>query len=81
MPEFIRDLGPNFFKEDSHLTAAARWDQVDTGSSTRNNRATAGLSFHYTEDTVFKMDYQWNMESGQPHVDNNAFMFGVASFF
>ncbi|MEE9514673.1 MAG: hypothetical protein V3V54_01460 [Candidatus Brocadiales bacterium] len=81
MPEFIRDLGPNFFKEDSHLTAAARWDQVDTGSSRHNNRATVGLSFHYTEDTVFKTNYQWNMESGQPHVDNNAFMFGVATFF
>ena len=81
MPEFIRNVGPNFFKEESHLTAAARWDQVDKGSSTYNNRASLGLSFHYTEDTVFKVDYEWNMESGQAHKRDNTFAFGVATFF
>ena len=81
MPEVVHNLAPNFFKDDSTFTLVARWDQMDSGFHRLQQRATAGFNFRYTEDTVFKVDYQWNMEQGQPHVDNNAFLFGVASFF
>ncbi len=81
MPEVVHNFAPNFFKDDSTFTLVARWDQTDSGFRRRNQRATAGFNFRYTEDTVFKVDYQWNMEQGQRHVDDNAFLFGVASFF
>ncbi|MFQ5956793.1 MAG: hypothetical protein ACE5KK_03380, partial [Candidatus Brocadiales bacterium] len=89
MPGFIRDLAPTIFREDSTFTLVGRWDSIDTGHRSgtanaraqRSDRATIGFNFRYTEDTVFKMDYQWNIEHSREHTDNNAFLFGVATYF
>jgi len=40
------------------------------------------LNYRYTEDTVFKLDYQINMEEkDMPGIANNAFLFSVATYF
>ncbi|MEK7368167.1 MAG: hypothetical protein AABZ62_00755 [Planctomycetota bacterium] len=81
MPEFVRNLAPNFFKEDSTFTLAGRWDQVDTGFDRRDSRGTIGFNFRYTEDTVFKIDYEWDHENRRSTEADNTFVFGVASYF
>ncbi|MFQ5862087.1 MAG: hypothetical protein ACE5IC_03095 [Candidatus Brocadiales bacterium] len=89
MPEFIHNLAPTIFREDSTFTLVGRWDSIDTGQRSevsdvraqRLGRATVGLNFRYTEDTVFKVDYQWNIEHSQENKDNNAFLFGIATYF
>lgn len=81
MPEFIRDMAPKFFSEDSTFTVVGRWGQVDTGFDQREGRGTIGLNFRYTEDTVFKMDYEWNLEHRRGEEANNTFVFGAATFF
>ena len=46
------------------------------------NSITPGLNYRYTEDTVFKLDYQINMEDkDMVDVANNAFLFSVATYF
>lgn len=81
MPEFIRNLGPNFFKEDSTFTLVGRWGQVDTGFDKRQGRGTVGVNFRYTEDTVFKVDYEWDLEHRRTDEADNTFVFGVATYF
>lgn len=88
MPKFIHELAPKIFTDRSTFTLVGRWDQVDlgdidgpSGRANRRDRATVGLNFRYTEDTVFKIDYQWNIEHSQKHVDNNALIFGWATYF
>ncbi|HHT9117716.1 MAG TPA: hypothetical protein ACFYD1_03715, partial [Candidatus Hypogeohydataceae bacterium YC38] len=95
MPKFLHDLAPTVFTDRSTFTLTGRWDQIDLGNiahsvadtrgeggrANRKNRATFGLNYRYTEDTVFKLDYQINIEHSQNHVDDNAFLFGVATYF
>lgn len=46
------------------------------------SRVTPGINYRYTEDTVFKLDYQINMENkDMPDEANNAFLFSVATYF
>lgn len=88
MPKFIHELAPKIFTDRSTFTLVGRWDQIDlgdidgpSGRANRRDRATVGLNFRYTEDTVFKIDYQWNIEHSQKHTANNAFIFGWATYF
>lgn len=90
MPSILKEWSPGIFTEDSTFTAALRWDQVQTAGRDDDfesvhwlrNRITPGLNYRYTEDTVFKLDYQINMEEkDMPDVANNAFLFSVATYF
>ncbi len=90
MPSILKDWSPGIFTEDSTFTAALRWDQVQTAGRDDGfesvhwlrNRLTPGFNYRYTEDTVFKLDYQINMEEkDMPDVANNAFLFSVATYF
>jgi hypothetical protein len=52
----------------------------------RRARLTPGVNFRYTEDTVFKAEYQVNWENGRSfeplhEVSNNVLMFSVATYF
>ena len=89
MPSILKSLSPKIFTENSTFTGVLRWDQVQTaglddGESVHwlRNRVTPGLNYRYTEDTVFKLDYQINMEEkDMPGIANNAFLFSVATYF
>ncbi len=98
MPQFLKDLAPTVFKEDSTFTAVLRWGQIDVNSPTnvategdvRRTRLTPGLNFRYTEDTVFKAEYQINTEHGRrlnagdargTDQSNNSLLFSVATYF
>lgn len=46
------------------------------------DRVTVGLNYRFTEDTVFKLDYQINTEHKDlPSISNNALLFQVATYF
>ena len=90
MPSVLRTLAPRFFTENSTFTGLLRWDQVQTAGRDDDfervhwlrNRITPGLNYRYTEDTVFKLDYQISMEEkDMPSIANNAFLFSVATYF
>ncbi|MGR3173714.1 MAG: hypothetical protein ACUZ8N_03860 [Candidatus Scalindua sp.] len=98
MPQFLKDLAPTFFTDDSTFTAVLRWGQIDVNSPTnvanegdiRRTRLTPGLNFRYTEDTVFKIEYQFNEEHGRrinagdsrgTDQSNDSLVFSVATYF
>ncbi|MEP9410072.1 MAG: hypothetical protein HRF42_01475 [Candidatus Brocadia sp.] len=90
MPSFLKDWNSRIFTENSTFTGVLRWEQVQTAGRDDNfervhwlrNRLTPGLNYRYTEDTVFKLDYQINMEEkDMPSLANNAFLFSVATYF
>ena len=99
MPQFLRDLAPTVFKEDSTFTGVLRWGAVDINQpfnvakegDIRRTRLTLGLNFRYTEDTVFKAEYQVNTEHGRrlradhpergTNISSNSLVFSVASYF
>jgi hypothetical protein len=98
MPEFLKTLAPTVFTEDSTFTAVLRWGQVDINQPTNvalegdiiRTRLTPGLNWRYTEDTVFKAEYQINGEHGRrinagdprgTDQNNDSFVFSVATFF
>lgn len=90
MPSILKSWSPKIFTENSTFTSALRWDQVQTAGRDDNfervhwvrNRLTPGLNYRYTEDTVFKLDYQINMEEkDMSDTANNAFLFSVATYF
>lgn len=83
MPEFLKGIAPKIFTDVSTFTAVTRWEQLDLDGNKRN-RTTLGLNYRYTEDTVFKLDYQINMGHGTGHTesdDGNALLLGVATYF
>jgi len=52
----------------STFTAVVRWEAINTnrdfnGGLGQLERLTLGLNFRPTEDTVFKIDYQYNPEA------------------
>src|SRR5207249_11665161 len=68
MPQFLRTWAPRHFTEASTFTAVLRWDDVNTNderSDTAMQRLTVGLNFRPVQDTVFKLDYQFNYEDGK----------------
>jgi len=89
MPQFLKDHAPTFFTENSTFTAVARLggtdiaQPLDEDGNLRRTRLTTGLNFRYTEDTVFKAEYQVNWENGRglPSENNNNLVFSVATYF
>ncbi len=89
MPTCLKTLAPKLFTDNSTFTGVLRWDQVQTSEIASGDRVnwlrnsiTPGLNYRYTEDTVFKLDYQINMEDkDMADVANNAFLFSVATYF
>ncbi len=89
MPRCLQKMAPTIFTDDSTFTAVARWGQVDIDGFGRN-RATFGLNWRYTEDSVFKLEYQINTEHGRltdelpddgAGIANNALVFSIATYF
>ncbi|MCR4290079.1 MAG: hypothetical protein NUV86_07455 [Candidatus Scalindua sp.] len=89
MPQFLKDLAPTVFTENSTFTGVVRLGEIDLGTVGNGNgertrtRLTPGINFRYTEDTVFKAEYQFNWESGRAITDetNNVLLFSVATYF
>ncbi|GJQ23698.1 hypothetical protein BIY37_11770 [Candidatus Brocadia sapporoensis] len=90
MPSILKSWSPRIFTDNSTFTGALRWEQVQTAGRDDNfesvhwlrNRITPCLNYRYTEDTVFKLDYQINMEEkDMADIANNAFLFSVATYF
>ena len=90
MPQTFKDLAPTFFTDDSTFTAVVRWGELNVNQplpnagDRRRTRLTPGFNFRYTEDTVFKAEYQINWEAGRvttPEVSNNVLLFSVATYF
>jgi hypothetical protein len=85
MPPFLRRWAPAYFTEASTFTGVLRWDQVNTNSelaSTGRERLTLGLNFRPVEDTVFKVDYQFNYEDGKNNrIRNDGLVVSVATYF
>jgi len=85
MPEFLRTWQPRHFTQASTFTAVLRWDAVNTNderSDTAIQRLTLGLNFRPVQDTVFKVDYQFNYEDGKNNrVRNDGLIVSVATYF
>jgi len=95
MPQFLKDLAPTFFTDNSTFTAVCRIGHIDFNNPSpgsrdlRQTRVTPGFNFRFTEDTVFKAEYQINMENDSGierngktgSVSNNSLVFSVATYF
>ena len=92
MPQLLKDIAPTFFTDDSTFTGVVRLEQINMGNfgyddgKIRRTRLTPGINFRYTEDTVFKAEYQVNWENGRSfdplnEVSNNVLLFSVATYF
>ena len=98
MPQFLKDVAPTFFTDNSTFTAVMRWGYVDINQPTnvalegdiRRSRFTPGINFRYTEDTVFKAEYQFNGEHGRrlnagdgrgTEQSNDSLVFSVSTYF
>ncbi|KHE93666.1 MAG: hypothetical protein K8F52_06030 [Candidatus Scalindua rubra] len=91
MPQFLKDIAPTFFTDNSTFTGVVRLGGIDINRPTpgsadlRQTRLTPGINFRYTEDTVFKAEYQMNWESDRSlddaEVSNNSLIFSVATYF
>jgi hypothetical protein len=85
LPQFLRRWAPSYFTEASTFTAVVRWDQINTNSEfsdTKRERLTFGLNFRPVEDTVFKVDYQFNFEDGKKNfIRNDGLVLSVATYF
>ncbi len=108
MPEILKKLAPSHFSEASTFTFTLRWEQVDTDTDDRTRmapntignrreleRLTVGLNFRPIEDTVFKINWQWNTQNnalglepgvdlGDPKtnpIDGSGVLFQVATYF
>jgi hypothetical protein len=90
MPQFLQNLAPTFFRDDSTFTAVLRWGELNvnqplpSAGDRRKTRLTPGINWRYTEDTVFKAEYQVNWEAGRVtthETSNNSLVFSVATYF
>lgn len=76
-PEFLKMsfLGEDF--EHPVITLFARLDQVDTSGSQLNAndriQFSLGLNYRPIETTVFKLEYQWNLETAALMTGNSSF--------
>jgi hypothetical protein len=69
--------------ESAHFTFVTRYDRVHLDTYDRR-RTTLGVNFRPNAyDTVFKLDYQFNSDSGtlEGENDNNALLFSIATYF
>jgi hypothetical protein len=89
MPQFLKDHAPTFFTDNSTFTAVVRLGGLDINQplpsegDIRRTRLTPGFNFRYTEDTVFKAEYQVNWENGRglDSVNNNNLVFSISTYF
>ncbi|MBH0194854.1 MAG: hypothetical protein HP494_04455 [Nitrospira sp.] len=107
MPELLRRLAPSHFSEASTFTFTLRWEQVDTDTDNRTlalsagnrrelDRLTVGLNFRPIEDTVFKVNWQYNTQNDNARgltpvgdfstnssapMDGDGFLFQMATYF
>src|SRR5213594_1318571 len=85
LPQFLRRWAPSYFTKASTFTVVVRWDQINTNSEfsdKKRERLTFGLNFRPVEDTVFKVDYQFNFEDGKNNrVRNDGLVLSVATYF
>jgi hypothetical protein len=85
MPASLRRWSPAFFTEASTFTAVLRWDDINTNDErpdTARQRLTFGLNFRPVEDTVFKVDYQFNYEDGKNNrIKNDGLVVSFATYF
>jgi len=85
MPDGLRRWAPTHFTEASTFTAVVRWDDVNTNSEfsdTARQRLTLGLNFRPVQDSVFKLDYQFNFEDGKDNrIRNDGLVLSVATYF
>jgi hypothetical protein len=110
MPEFLKKLAPSHFSDASTFTFTLRWEQVDTDTDDRTRmapntignrreleRLTVGLNFRPIEDTVFKVNWQYNTQknalgltpcgdvasnsTNTCSIDGDGFLFQVATYF
>ncbi len=82
-PDFIDSwVDDGWVADGAHFTFVLRQGGVDIGHYS-TDRTTVGLNFRPNEsNTVFKMDYQFNRESGgDGGNDDNAFLFSAATYF
>lgn len=91
-PEFLENTFLTSGFERPVLTAFARISQIDTDASTLNqndrSRITVGLNYRPITNTVFKLEYQWNIENeafirNDPSLEraNNQIVASVATGF
>ncbi|MDP6925369.1 MAG: hypothetical protein R2568_09140 [Candidatus Scalindua sp.] len=98
MPQILKDAAPTFFTDNSTFTAVLRLGYMDINQPTNvanegdilRSRITPGINFRYTEDTVFKLEYQFNDEHGRrinagdprgTSQSNDSLVFSVATYF
>ena len=98
MPQILKDVAPTFFTDNSTFTAVLRMGYVDINQPTNvalegdilRSRITPGINFRYTEDTVFKLEYQFNDEHGRrinagdtrgTSQSNDSLVFSVSTYF
>ena len=91
MPQLLKDVAPTFFTDNSTFTAVVRLGGLDIDRPTpgsgdlRKTRLTPGINFRFTEDTVFKAEYQFNWEADrtldEADVSNDSLVFSVATYF
>ena len=88
MPQLLKDIAPTIFTENSTFTAVVRMGGLDINNptpgsdDTRQTRLTPGFNFRYTEDTVFKAEYQFNWENDhRTETSNNSLVFSVSTYF
>ncbi|MDH5427040.1 MAG: Plug domain-containing protein [Nitrospirota bacterium] len=94
LPQWLTNAAPTFFKQEiSTFTAVARWEQMNLGQDLHGSseaaklgewqRATVGLNFRPTEDTVFKTDFQYTPKgrSGSQRIHDTAFVASWATYF
>lgn len=81
MPQWFLDSFQCVSRAESTFTSVVRWDQVDLDGN-HLDRLTLGLNYRYTEDTVFKFDYQWDIEDlDRRRDDGQSFLFSFATYF
>ena len=96
LPTFLTTWAPTFFNPDtSTFTLVLRWDQMDLNTDVDGNftanreseRLTAGLNFRPLEDSVFKIDLQYepkaigSINGVSAPVHETAFVASWATYF
>ena len=94
LPEFLTRLAPRHFRpEVSTFTGVVRWEDVNLGQDLpdteigrrgERQRVTLGLNFRPTEDTVFKLDFQYSpkdVDKFNNRIHDHGFLGSVATYF
>ena len=82
-PDFLTEWeDKGYLGEGSHFTFVFRYGETDLDGAEKD-RTVVGLNFRPNRSmTVFKLEYQWNDETGSAtSVDNDGIVASVASYF